>query len=405
MENFKNLNPDVKILKEGNKIVISNLWSEKDFQCVIRDKDRKIIKNIYLPKTLSAIYHKDKKILEFIFAPLPSNYDVLNVKFTFSFVRKNFNCYFAKASDVVRLLATAINIFNDSDTDFRNLIKFNFYFDKEKFLYKKGIKPYSFFVEGDFDNINEQFFVSLSKHINFYTHFFYRKFPHIQIHDQTIENRPSIIEPSSNIEDFPKEIGARELNQILLDIFLVANNTTNIRLKYIFYYQILEYSAYYYLKDNTKNKLNNLLKNPDIVENFNDYSNKIIELLKDSFSNNNKDDLVTLKNLINDNCSCDDIKDGLVLNKKYFIEDIYFKGGFQLKAICKDDIHIDSSVMNAVIENLNKIRNVLVHLREKRENKVILPNRENDEKIKPYLFLLRRLAEKIIINIGNTNKE
>lgn len=403
MKNFKELNPDVQISKDGKKINLSNLWNETSFQCIIDEKDKKTIKNIYLPKSLAAIYDNNKKHLEFIFAPLPSNYDVLKVKFSFLFRGKKFKCYFAKVSDVVYLLSTTINILNDSDTDFRNLMKFNFYFGKGKSLYRKEIKPYSFFVKGNFDSIDEQFFVSLSKHINFYTNFFYREFPHIQIYDQTLKNKHNIKEPHCDIKKIPIKIAARELNQTLLDILLIANLTQNIRLKYIFYYQILEYSAYYYLKGNLKNSLNNLLKNPDIVENVNIYSNKIIELLKDHF--NNKDDLSTLKSLVNDNCSCNDIKDGLILNKDYFLKDVEFKGGFQLKAICEKDIHIDNSVLNIIIENLNSIRNVLVHLREKRENKVILPNRENDEKIKPYLFLLKRLSEKIIINIGNINKE
>ena len=46
-------------------------------------------------------------------------------------------------------------------------------------------------------------------------------------------------------------------------------------------------------------------------------------------------------------------------------------------------------------ERLEKIRNVLVHARESRENCVILPSEENDNKLLPYLCLIRRIAETI----------
>ena len=53
--------------------------------------------------------------------------------------------------------------------------------------------------------------------------------------------------------------------------------------------------------------------------------------------------------------------------------------------------------MNEAINNITKIRNVIVHLRESRENTVILPTEKNNIYLLPYLYLLRRIAEKVAI--------
>ena len=56
---------------------------------------------------------------------------------------------------------------------------------------------------------------------------------------------------------------------------------------------------------------------------------------------------------------------------------------------------MSDTILNQVRLNIEKIRNVLVHLRESRENKVILPTEHNDQLLTPYLFVLRRIAEKV----------
>ena len=48
-------------------------------------------------------------------------------------------------------------------------------------------------------------------------------------------------------------------------------------------------------------------------------------------------------------------------------------------------------------KNIDIIRNVLVHVRESRENLVIKPTHRNSVLLRPYLYLLRRIAEIVVI--------
>ena len=53
--------------------------------------------------------------------------------------------------------------------------------------------------------------------------------------------------------------------------------------------------------------------------------------------------------------------------------------------------------MPKTFDLLTKIRNVLVHAREKRESKGILPTRHNEAILRRYIPLIRRIAEQLAL--------
>jgi len=180
---------------------------------------------------------------------------------------------------------------------------------------------------------------------------------------------------------------------------MVANTTENIRLKFIFYFQILEYASYYYLDSKIQKKILQTFKNPSIYDKPEDFSKSIIEELKDHFSQ--KDDSSKLEKTITENVSINDIKNEITANKEFFSQDLEFEGGLKINKILKDANSADNLKEDDLVlikKNIEKIRNVLVHLRESRENKVILPSPANNNKLLPYLYILRRIAEKVAIN-------
>jgi hypothetical protein len=211
--------------------------------------------------------------------------------------------------------------------------------------------------------------------------------------------RPKYVRPCYSKDGaFPSIINAKEIDSTLLEIFGVASETNNIRLKFIFYYQILEFASYYYLNDKLQNKLSSLLKKPDISSNATEYSKKVIEELKDHFSL--RDDSLKLESTITDYCTIDDIKTEIECNHGYFCEDIEFDGGLSIPKIIKNQEGLKCLTDGDLIKvkkNIERIRNVLVHLRESRENKVILPTAHNDNLLIPYLYIIKRLAEKVAI--------
>jgi hypothetical protein len=161
---------------------------------------------------------------------------------------------------------------------------------------------------------------------------------------------------------------------------------------------VLEYCSYYYLNEGLQRKLNNLVKNPDIINNSNHYSKVLVEEFKNYFKAN--DDKQKLEKLVNDHVDYKDIENEIISNHEYFSKDLVFDGGFKISALInneKEALNPHKDILKSIIDRIDKIRNVLVHIRESRENKVILPTKRNNHLLIPYLFLTRRLAETIAI--------
>lgn len=405
---FKANNPSLEIEEKDGKYIFKKLWNDDTFVCIFKESENfAFLNNIILPEELICIFHKNEDLLEYIFAPIPPKLPCIQKKFTFNFNGISFECYFSKSTKTLEALARSfIEIEDAGESQHRNLRVFRDYFLRDTLHkrfseYFKDKEPISFFVKGEVSKIGFDF-VKLSKHINFYLDFFDRNSPYINI---ITKKEESVLEDYkmpcySLIDSFPKIVNAQTINPIILDIILLANRTSNIRLKYLFYYQILEFCSYYYLDADAKKKLTCILSNPDISSRAEGYSNIIIEQLRDYVKN--RDDSSRLKKIVTDCCDWNDIKLEINENMGYFSGNVLFDGGFKLDAIMQDcnspsEPSNTTVILKNVSQNMENIRNVLVHLRESRENEVILPTKRNDNNLKPYLFLLRRIAEKVAI--------
>ena len=226
-----------------------------------------------------------------------------------------------------------------------------------------------------------------------------RKSPYIIIYDSLANTITDDVKIPcrKDIQAFPRIINSKKIDSTLLELLEAARLSSSYRMKYIFYYQVLEYCSYYYLENELKRKLTNIIKSPDIL-NSDIYSAKIIELYSEY--NKNHTDTQKLDKLLADLCVYDDIKNELAVNSKYFVEKVCFDGGLEIDGIFnnKDEINTPpKGIMVNIRKNIDTIRNVLVHARESRENVVISPTSKNSMLLRPYLYLLRRMAEVVVL--------
>lgn len=410
IQEFLKLNSSVtvKINDDATKkyFVLENLWDDKSFdECFPEDMDLSFLSGVVLPPELVAFFHKAYNKLEFIFAPIDKTDKFFGRQFIFNYKGVDFRCYFAEVSNVLERFARAFRrLEGGSGSDYRNLLIFRDFFNKEKLSenrreYFKEKVPISFYIEGDMERI-ECDFISLSKHLNLFMLYFDRKSPVIKIIPKEDKCEAFTLPCYSNVNKFPNIINSRVINPTIMDILLIAKGNRNIRLKYFFYFQVLEYCSYYYLNHDLKRRLIALLRNPDVSNNSDYYAMFMIEEFKNFFKQN--DDSSKLEKTILDYCTLEDIKLELKTNCSYFSKQITFDGGFAVDAIIKDATALEDSpngcmILKNVKDNIEKIRNVLVHLRESRENKIILPTRKNENLLLPYLYLVERIAEKIAI--------
>ena len=406
LQKIRDNNPNAIFENKRKYLTIKNLWNDSSFQIVI-DKTtnnvEKLSDTVYLEE-LIAIYHKSDERLEFIYTPVDAEENLHKRRFDFNYLGKTYKCYFGPSSESLEIISKGFQPLTPSEkSNYRNLREYNDFFSSSKQSayvkeYFKGKKAISFYVKGKLNHLKNDF-AHLIKSINFYLTYYDRETPTIIIL-QKESNKDEHKTPCYSLFDtFPEVINAKSIETTILDILHTAHKTEDIRLQFIFYFQILEYCSYYYLESNIKQKLFNILKRPDININANEYSKNIIEDLQDHLSKH-REDAKKMEKTISTFCEINDIKLELTENIDYFCKDIIFEGGFKISKLFNDKEGLKTITDNTLItirSNIEKIRNVLVHLRESRENKVILPTSDNEKLLIPYLYVLRRLAEKVAI--------
>ncbi len=406
MEKLKERYPKVETLKEDGKIHVQNLWGDDSFFLRFDEKtDLKFLDHYFFPPELMGMYSLEKNLIEIFAFPISPTSDLIKRSFSFNYKGESFQCEWGEPTDDFIEIAKAFREQKEeSKSGYRNLRQFRDLYRIEelpKFLstYFKDKKPFNFFIKGNLSQIHEDL-VEFSKTLNFYMSFFDRETPLIQILSIPYDKETFNLPCHSLFDTFPTSINATNIDNTLLDIITVANNTSDPRLRFIFYYQILEYASYYFLKSDIKDRLNNILKRPDVSFKSDEYTKTIIEEFKNHFKNN--DDKTKLDILISDHIKLSDLKLELENNTDYFSRTIEFDGGFTIEPIMNNSIEgidqLADNTIKAIKENIVNIRNSLVHLREYRENKVILPTDKNDNLLMPYIYLIRRIAEKIVID-------
>jgi len=170
-------------------------------------------------------------------------------------------------------------------------------------------------------------------------------------------------------------------------------------MSFLYYYQVIEYLSHTYTDEVVKKKLTKLLRNPSIVSCS---DQKISEIFNTVIDLNHNDD-VKMRNIVESYIEPETIWREIELNIDFFSKPVVFDGGFELKAMISEttDKSSWSSMWHPkLIDSLTKIRNCIVHARERRENKVILPSSENNLKLAYFNNLIARIAEIIAIKHG-----
>lgn len=399
-------NNSLEVVEKDDWIVVSNLWQDKTFHLSFpKDYDFRLFESLKLPQKLYAIQTSNR--LEFIFQPLKSDFYCIDRSFSFIYNGKEYKTYFSAPSELFKAIAEAFVATEaevDEKTTYRNIKPFYEFYKKDtlpesiKQSYNDLI-PINFFLEGDLDSLDDRSIEKLLNHLNFYMSYFDRNSPWILIEDSKPTEDDFKIPCLSHLKPFPKSINSTNIDGDLLELLHTARKAPTTRLKYLYYFQVLEYASYYFIEDSFRNKINNILKSPDLLVETNKYSHILINEFQNKYYKDNSDSL-RLYNVILKHCEYKRIKNEIFENKEYFLKDVEFDGGLKLKRLFKNEGSIESpqpEIMQTIKSNLEKIRNVLVHIRESHENLVILPTARNERLIKPYLYLLRRMAEEVAI--------
>lgn len=383
---------------------IVNPWNDDSLVILLEpDSDQALINalnNLVLPPRFTAIYHIDTNTMEFIYTIEDKEAPCFYRQFDFVLEGKSYLCRFAKSSERLLLISKLFRRMKSSKTDYRQLLPFRQYLGAsqapsdidDSFL---EMEPLSFYVSG-FQDFNEDEIIEVSKHINFLSQYYDRDCPYIIIHPAETE-LAEIPRQLQFIENtFPEKISSRRYDPFLLDLALEASRVGS-RLQFIYYFQILEYVAFYFVEDDIRRRLLNIIGTPDIHSNPDRYVLRILEVIGPSIR---QEDEARIQKVVKASCNPTYIWQEVQQNLSYFSESQQFDGGFTLEPLVSEDISLESFCAMwhpKTVDTARFIRNALVHGREKRFGPVISPTPRNDILIKPWATIIRRMAEQVIV--------
>ncbi len=392
---------------DENRIIILCPWNRNDARLVGKAEDKGFVdalNNIRLSNKFDAIFHTDANLVEFIYAFLDPTDDnekeIIDRNFWFHYSGRRYNCYFAEPTDRLYAIAKSFERLHYElhSRSVRQIAAFKNYTnvddsnERRKAYFDKRV-PRSFFVQCP-EPSDDALIEALARHMNFAMTSYDRGSPTIQLYEDS--ESPEKPEPIRYIEGaFPDEFSVPEMDDFLLKL-LEVGRVTSARFSFVYYYQVLEYAGYYHIDAETRSKLKRFLKDPTVINCSEDKISELLNLLPSL----NHNDEVKIRKMISAYCDPSVIWKEIENDKDFFSNSHCFEGGFETKALISNSTDLlswNTMWMPKLYDYLTKIRNALVHARERRENKVILPTLTNNRNLERLTPLIRRMAEQIAL--------
>lgn len=385
---------------------ILNPWNDDSVALVLPRFSEAAIKRlngVTLLPAFSAIHHRRKRALEFIFTPYRQQ-EVDGRTFSFSFEGANYSCRFSSPSEVVLDLALASDPQGPSTgTDYRNLRQFRRYLSlREKHgkeePFNKHFKPVSFWIEKC--DCCEQDLIRLAQHLNFYMLYFDSKTPVIQIHESHSEVARLPERDRYLWDAFPEEIAARALDPYLLAQLTSAREAGDVYRRFIYYYQVLEYAGFYYLSDKSVRRVEAVLKSPETPS----FPRGAWQRIQDILTDEKMQDAAKIVAVVTDCVDAGVVWKEIEPLRKSFEAEIVFDGGYVVKPCIAPSTDLEgfkTSGLDKLITTLRNIRNALVHAREQRMSNVITPTKQNHQKLLPFTRPLATIAQCLVVSVDS----
>ena len=387
---FLDANSDAQAQIREDVIVIDRPWNANTLQVTVAGGDGDLVdalNRLYLPSRFSAVWHRNLRALEFIWISTPSNDPRRLRKFVFSFSGHDYECRFDDASpELLRLARSTRPIAAPNETQHRNL----------PYLLLKPpgapeLVPSSFWIVGiDWE---EATILELSHNINFYMTLYDPLSPTIMIHESSTS---PLVQPAASLPSvFPEAINGRPVDPYLLLLWESARGKDPF-LQFLYLYQVLEYAAFYHLDEATTAKVKQVLSSPGALS----ATQRTVHQLIDAVADFKVGDEAKIAAIIKMAVLPDAIWPDFQRRIKYFSEPVLFDGGFRLDPLIQENWSLadfSTGGFPKLAGYCTRIRNALVHSREKRMTDVIHPTTANAALLRPWLEPLRTIAGRTML--------
>lgn len=394
---FLEFNPWSTAQEFGGSPILERPWGDETLRLLLnRIDDVQVdgLNDLILPPAFSGIYHRSSRSLELIYTPFRQT-DTDGRSFSFSLEGKTYECGFSEPSEHVNILAISSDpIQPPTKTDYRNLRHFRRYLalrqdHGEEEQFQKIYKPLSFWIH-DCD-YNEDELIRLAEHVNFYMVYFDRLSPVILVHDTDSDTSPEERRVRFLWDDFPSSIRATPIQPYLLGQWNSARLAGDSFRKFIYYYQMLEFAAFYFLTERSEKQIEAILRAPETGA----FPNRGWQRIQDILAGERIEEAAKLVAVVKQSVDVPAVWKEIDANRSRFEQEIHFDGGFIVSPIISPSTDLEAfraSGLEKLVNTFRTIRNALVHAREKRMSDVISPTSHNHMLVRPFLRPLCTIA-------------
>ncbi len=407
---FLAAHPQIVRDQRDGVVVLQNGWGDSTtfIQFPAGEKDAaelaQTLNRLLLPVGLRAVYHRELRTLEFIYTYLdPQNEedrDLMSRHFAFTYLGREYKCEFREPSTDLLTLARHVRPSPGGGSDLRNLRPFRdaqrlHEMPKDVQAWLSARKPCNFFVHGILESDLADI-APLCRHLNFVMLYHDRLSPRIDLDElDTSAPQPRLKRLRLRVSPFPSALIAPQIDPVLLNLLETARSSPT-RLGYLFYYQVFEYAAFRFTDEEVRRELRRIVRNPSIIA----CSEETVAELHAVLAESHRSDDEKMKRMLEASCDPEALWGEIEAHKQAFAEPLRFDGGFELKpliAATTDAASWQTLWSPKLFDSLTRLRNAIVHAREKRESRVVLPTNANDDRIETYLPLIRRAAEEVAL--------
>ena len=395
-------NPEADVKAGEPEASVVRPWGEEALEIPLRSDDEELLdalNSVRLPPRFTAIWHDDKREFEVIFTVLEKEDSLLERSFEFRYRGGRYNCAFGPSSSRLRSIARRIRPSGTpSRANYRNLLPLNRFEhtleahpDSE---FVANSEPVSFWM-GGIDEYDDDLIRDLVRNLNFHMSYFDRHTPSILIHEES--ERTAKVDDSNppHISLFPDTLSGKDIDQHLLILWESARRGDPF-LRFIQYYQILEYAGFYHFKDKVQRDIERALVAPDAVSR----PDRVAQQLLDAISTDKRSDIEKINEMVEECVDLHEMWDVLQDSLAAFSEEIELDGGYLLPALVSASAgyeQFEQSWNGKFLPNLHRVRNALVHAREVRQSTMIAPTTANQERLSPWLLPLSQTAARVML--------
>ncbi len=402
LQAFLACNPEAQVRSGEPDPSVIRPWGEEAIEIPLHGEDEELfeaLNAVRLPPRFTAIWHEDTVELEVIYTVLEKESSLLERRFEFRYRGGSYLCQFGPSSPRLRAIARSVRpTGTPSRSDYRNLLPFY------RFEHTLEVHPDSDFVSngmpasfwiGGITSYDDEFIRDLVRSLNFHMSYFDRYTPSILIHEEP--------DASLRVDDlhpprtgyFPDTLSASDVDQHLLILWESARQGDPF-LRFIHYYQILEYAGFYHVKDKVRREIERAIAAPDAVSR----PDRVAQQILDAMSTERRNDEAKINEMIEECVDPQEMWDIMNGSLDVFSQEIELDGGFVLPALVSDSTNFGDFAQNwnkQFSSALHRVRNALVHARESRQSTTIAPTTANYTRLSPWLLPLSQTAARVML--------